>query len=866
MYPFTAGLYLQRENISYLVGVATGGFPKDCKSKSPDFIMQFVSMKGISDQLAAITGKYLQLKSHTYIQHIFVLIGDCRSCPICKFIPNYDLFYCIPGRLKIQDKNHFGLQLWCPDLIKSNVIYRLVLEDQPQLLVFSIFELKRNFPDLKYLSIRKTGLSEIVPDIAYQYHDSQDAQIFYWLREINLDSNMLSDINGGVFDGMFTLKRLSLLNNTSPRLETKSWPLCYSLEKGELQIQPPNIEVIQNFNFDAPSKIEEKYCQLGKGQFYRPYGILTDFISKCNINRRVSKSTWDCSRGNLATDWYVLPCLKLIDFNFKDKLEHIIIPFSHENKEFDSVKGDNIDCRVGRHVLEDLTKYPEINRNKSQLILYGINIDLKLLIDHTSSDYTQKVTVYADRVFLSEPLKITYKLYIRARIVHLVHPILMTLPFKDFIAHRSLHFKKMTSIIYDQDTAMYHTQFGGLIDIVEEKPWTYQGKPGCIPKSESKDKRSIDPWYDDIFLKLALICLRSKVKVNPFLARKLAKTYVYLPNKSILAMRFQSLLDQTTNLDELIHPVPVSSLDSLQFFTSEMTERLKHHEDREQRKKEQIFHLSNNAVESRRDLDIMHKQMRRNFENNQKIISFIQESSSIEWETFKEVTLLTQKKFDNTMKGIVTFLDGSMNITNTMLIEDKDRLLTTAKNQVDTEEKHVEDANMNLVHIYQSQKANSDSLKLELKELDRAVKIAKENMIADSVVGGILGVLKGIGKIVLGIKTGDFGGAFEGAVDLFKDTLKLIVDALQIDKELKTIGGVSGDQFVVTFTKNLTVALESASKMTGIEKKFSEMKVQAEITYEKLRDISVVTNSAYIKKKMFSVAAAGQSLVIEVSF
>ena len=72
---------------------------------------------------------------------------------------------------------------------------------------------------------------------------------------------------------------------------------------------------IQNFNFDAPSKTEEKYCQLGKGQFYRPYGILTDFISKCNINRRVSKSTWDCSRGNLATDWYVLPCLKLIDFN-----------------------------------------------------------------------------------------------------------------------------------------------------------------------------------------------------------------------------------------------------------------------------------------------------------------------------------------------------------------------------------------------------------------------------------------------------------------------------------------------------------------------------------------------------------------------
>ena len=69
------------------------------------------------------------------------------------------------------------------------------------------------------------------------------------------------------------------------------------------------------------------------------------------------------------------------------------------------------------------------------------------------------------------------------------------------------------------------------------------------------------------------------------------------------------------------------------------------------------------------------------------------------------------------MKGIVTFLDGSMNITNTMLIEDKDRLLTTAKNQVDTEEKHVEDANMNLVHIYQSQKANSDSLKLE-KHLD----------------------------------------------------------------------------------------------------------------------------------------------------
>ena len=71
----------------------------------------------------------------------------------------YDGMYCGPGSLKEEiatDLTH------CHGLIEDNVIYRLLLVDQPEVKQMRMSELAKLFPDLKYLSIRRTNLSEII--------------------------------------------------------------------------------------------------------------------------------------------------------------------------------------------------------------------------------------------------------------------------------------------------------------------------------------------------------------------------------------------------------------------------------------------------------------------------------------------------------------------------------------------------------------------------------------------------------------------------------------------------------------------------------------------------------------------------------
>ena len=47
-----------KKDVSYLIGVATSGFPRLGSNNQPNLIMQFVSLKGIGNHLAQVAGKY----------------------------------------------------------------------------------------------------------------------------------------------------------------------------------------------------------------------------------------------------------------------------------------------------------------------------------------------------------------------------------------------------------------------------------------------------------------------------------------------------------------------------------------------------------------------------------------------------------------------------------------------------------------------------------------------------------------------------------------------------------------------------------------------------------------------------------------
>ena len=50
-----------------------------------------------------------------------------------------------------------------------------------------------------------------------------------------------------------------------------------------------------------------------------------------------------------------------------------------------------------------------------KLTFYGTKLDLAFLTTNTNASLTEEVTIKADTVFISQPVKINYKLKIRAR-------------------------------------------------------------------------------------------------------------------------------------------------------------------------------------------------------------------------------------------------------------------------------------------------------------------------------------------------------------------------------------------------------------------------------------------------------------------
>ena len=729
-------------------------------------------------------------------------------------------------------------------------------------------ELHRFFPDLKYLTVRDTNLTSIGIWKEPKEDWKLAGQVFFWLREINLDSNLISTIEGGTLEGIFSLKRLSMTNNTSsPSIETKSWPFCYRLEKGELEIQP-SIEVIKNFDYKTPTKVEEEYCG------YENQSISVEFNQHCIVSEYNPDQppTMDCSGANMSINWYLLPCLRRVLIpisSYKPSIEKIKIPFVKTSWRGDIQ--DEFDCEVGRDVLKSLTKDPQSNGLKSELVLYGINIDLKILEIHTEAAYTQNVVIYADKVFLSAPLSITYNLDIKARIVHLEHPIILIQDFSSFMGSRLHHFKTEKILVYNEATRLSYQKFGEAptIQIVEAPLEKKINRATCVPKAEHQSQS--DHWYglNDLFLKLASVCLKSQAKSNPSMTRKIAEEYVLLSNNEANSWRFQKLVGQTDDIAERIHPVPTFSLPTLEKFVSEMKERLGAIGKQEEMKKDKIFHLSRDAVTSKRRIELLHHQLDKNYKLFRVQMNLFHETSKLNWKKLRQLSEANHEMYNNTSMEIFTYLSGASNITNQIQINKVKLLIKTSKAQVDTEKEHLDDQHLTLRTNIDSQYYWYHKLNTSYTELDKAIESAEFDLRNESIVKGVVTVLGFFswlaGAVVSAIASGPGAVPVSDSFIPFKFVtmiLDVIHPAIRASKAMKELKRTN---FTLSnYTGNLKEALTEASKLKKVKLQFGDLRGEADYIYQELLKTAIVTNPINLKRKLYTVADVGEAYVLQV--
>lgn len=773
------------------------------------------------------------------------------------------MLYCQAGTLKAGSEIALSISEECWGILSPyNDIYQLLIDDQPFITKMDMSELHRFFPDLEYLTVRRTNLTDVgVWDQLGTW--KLLGQVFHRLQEINLDSNSISHVKGGSFDGIFSLEKLSLMNNSVPTIETRSWPLCFRLEKGELQIQPSGVDVVKDYDLFQPTTVEREYCDFpgGGGE------TMSNFVDECIIDGD-DKSTLDCSTANLAINWYALPCLKTN--HFKKGLTRIKIPFPKESKPQDHYF-NNINCNVAQDVLKSLTRFPDANRVKSTLIFYAMDFDLRLLKYHTSTKSTKEVTIFADRVINSEPLNITYKLKIRARVVLIKSPIIMTMPLNDFIGNRSLHFKREKLIVLDDDTTLYSQQFG-LVDIVEE----YRKTSVCVPTTMPKTSDPKEAYlYDDLFLKLVGTCLHSKVRKDPSLTRKMAKKYLAFSDEKGF-MRFRNLIYQTDNIHEKIHMVPLYSLYHLKEFVDEMVDRLRGYKTREDTKTLKMFLLSRDASKSRKDLDLMEWKMFEHVDRHKTLVNHMQESSSIGWDYFETQVSEAQAYYNNVSTNTLGFLvDSQTKVEQMMIANRKVDVLTinaevgSAKSIVRTMKKVVQENTRQQIKYHEELK---DSLKDLVNVLWQVMIQVEVESIANMVYYRARYMAEMIG-VVIDTATGNLPSAaevtsktfdlFEKMEDVIRRTSRVMNEILGILEALDS--NDSYDDFEPVFTNDLREALQGVSKMDELDDALSDFEVKSDLIYGDLEPLFKIFDPSMLKKQLHKVVKAGRDFVESVS-
>ena len=856
--------YDHLEQMYSLLGIGIRTTNEHCNVKK-----QYIPIKPISSLNKWL---YHQLGKYTFIMKTVKLYSvvtksnllDGCHCPQCN-IDEDSMVSCQQDTL---DTFPNGLLNLCPHMEQKMGTFKWVNLQGQKITQLQIEDLHR-MNTLIELNLSSNKITRVLNDFATIDHPNLPLFI-----KLNLTQNDLSHISDGCFDGLPYLTEIDVRQNPIRMYTTLSWTICYMYEQN-LSKSPfiGNMTIYKYYGHDLQhlQLIENDFCEtLGKKHF--------DSV-KNQCYEEEDGRILNCSRLDQTLESInLLSCLKR-----KISAKKVILKLPKDNEIKHSL--DNLEAckRIDpfNKMNKEMKKFHKIQRN---LTLNAIVFNLSTLYDHVNLSVIEEVTIQADTVVLNQPLKVSFRLNIRARKIILTEPIIIEVNTayiqnytNSLFIERHIHLKDQVHIRHRKYT---------LVDLVDSLPHSYIPSATCSPKTfEASELDKNDNWYNVMATNLMYVCSYTLMQdKKTSLAQKVATWQLEFNRQARIKMAFPAFAT-TRKYENLIffaqqpntHHVPSVSLANIQKLANVLYDQFDDYAILQKHQQENMTAIQTNMNMIFANMALANQSAQQYYEGElqsiERLFSTIQ--TQMNW-TFEDRKASTQVLLDSTqeiqqglhsigknnLKAILTMAESSKNVSQV-------QLKPLRENEADRTGrlKYSKDEMLRLQTKLKQQskdlKTTTDDLK---KQMDREIAI--------QAIKGIVGIGAAVASFGMGPNPAD---AAEKAAKRFALMEKLVKLIAKLATMLYNIGtgimetgefsrSINFEDISVNSTSTFLESVKQAYEMKKAKSDFDELKTTGQVMYDNINKDTEYVDAGPLLKAIFGIVDTGRDLVTEVSF
>ena len=293
------------------------------------------------------------------------------------------------------------------------------------------------------------------------------------------------------------------------------------------------------------------------------------------------------------------------------------VTFEFPKDNEDSPSLDDLSTCVKSPLFSELQVYNEkLSAFRKTMTIYQLKFNLNDLDKYTKRGVTESVTIYADTVYMTEELQISYNLTIRARIVAISYPITLIYDRKPYNLPKEMLVRHVS---FEDKLDMRQRKFG-LIDIMDQHVYVPEVDETYCHKSAYSLSNDLDlhDWFDSNIVNMIHICSHSMLadentaptakKIIDFVLNFYQKRAdVRDPSKYIAAQRFLKLKAKDQKVK--IHYVPKFVLSQIKELSDNLYSQLSFYWTSVGRHEEDVKKLAKHFESSNQQFETAEKQM-----------------------------------------------------------------------------------------------------------------------------------------------------------------------------------------------------------------------------------------------------------------
>ena len=401
-----------------------------------------------------------------------------------------------------------------------------------------------------------------------------------------------------------------------------SWPLCHSFQSPNSIFYTSRIYFDYNQSSTITKNLEDAYCEKITSFAASCYPPL-DGALDCNLASYLGIDATNfvyCEARNSGQD--------KITVAFPD-IEPLFRGFENYGAcESNFIKNFN-------------DRGSEIHKTLDKIQIYAVKFDLSDLGYHTSENRTKEVVVFADTIFMSKDLFITYQLILRARRVFINKRLLMQMDMPLFLSSQKYH-TYMEEHYLSPELKLRHRKYA-LVDILDTHIATVFEPLSCLPiEKPFQDIHRVPYRYESLFAYLNYVCTLSIARSNPTLALEISHWHLkysryasddVIVSNILSAQKFKMIKDK---IESDIHFVPRINFNKRDQLIQNKLEKFKLYREAYKMQDTALQDLANNYTR----MDIMFQQLMMQLDAYEKsereILDRITATSEIEIEIDRE--------------------------------------------------------------------------------------------------------------------------------------------------------------------------------------------------------------------------------------